>query len=851
MKAATKCRFILAILCALTAGIYLAALTSEFHVTKINASNTGSIDIRAYGARVNGKAVGDGWAAGSNIVSDCVTTSGSTTLRCASSHFAPTDVGKTLIVYGALANGYSLQTTIAAYVSGTQVTMGATAGTTMSAAPITIAGAAQGVPWPFTTPVTCATACGVSAGQWVTFQNANNHIFNVLTQVVSVVDSTHFTITAPNGADPSQPLTSATMLTTSPRVVWGTDDSVAVQAAIDAAATTGGGAVFFPSGITLASGISMPCSAVGFSRWGYTCTHAYNNIELKGNGRNISILENSVISGTQSILNVGSMAWASFIYPGSDWIRGLKIHDLSFRNPLTFSTTNLMQPLVVGSTYNSEIYNSQVVSNSTEGFYLMGNFGMKVHDNTAGPCGLSCYNMTGENEEAYDNTMVVSAQCFEMGSTNSKFHDNFCDFRGRSGAANNGCFNIGSTNGGIWSNSVENNTCIGDGIGVGNVNGMACNTTVRGNVVFDGGISIGTGLDYNLLTNRSNLTTCPTGHGTSTIKDNILIGNLASFGISGGSTESLVMEHNQVVWSSSRCQAGANRGMLCAIDTDCPSSFCGFGNGSGAGGFSFGGIALWAPSTRYSRYSYVTPSVPNGYMYAQITSSTAVTSGTTEPAWCLSLGCTVKDGAVMWTNRGVAATITAHNNSLTAKTIVPNSNAYVQAVRNGAGRSYVQIDGLNVNFPWFMQTDGGAHDGDAAPDNEPPYPYRIPAGSRYDESNRWWSGATPPKSNYWRAGTAIHRVDPSTTLNGWIVTTPGWGASRWAANTAYGFGNLVQPTTANGYVYQAIKACTSGSTAPTWPTSVTVTDGTCTWKNVGAAAVFKNLGGVAHGAVAE
>jgi len=54
----------------------------------------------------------------------------------------------------------------------------------------------------------------------------------------------------------------------------------------------------------------------------------------------------------------------------------------------------------------------------------------------------------------------------------------------------------------------------------------------------------------------------------------------------------------------------------------------------------------------------------------------------------------------------------------------------------------------------------------------------------------------------------------------------------WAANTAYSVGDIVRPTTPNGYKYKCTVAGTSGATEPTWPTSpaATVTDGSVTWE---------------------
>lgn len=55
--------------------------------------------------------------------------------------------------------------------------------------------------------------------------------------------------------------------------------------------------------------------------------------------------------------------------------------------------------------------------------------------------------------------------------------------------------------------------------------------------------------------------------------------------------------------------------------------------------------------------------------------------------------------------------------------------------------------------------------------------------------------------------------------------------SPWVKETAYSLGNYVWPTTFNGYRYQCTTAGTSGSSEPTWPTTIgeTVADGTAIW----------------------
>lgn len=65
-----------------------------------------------------------------------------------------------------------------------------------------------------------------------------------------------------------------------------------------------------------------------------------------------------------------------------------------------------------------------------------------------------------------------------------------------------------------------------------------------------------------------------------------------------------------------------------------------------------------------------------------------------------------------------------------------------------------------------------------------------------------------------------------------IVLTPTDTLPNWIASTSYISGQKVQPIAGNGFVYVCTNTGTSGSSAPTWPTSPigqTVTDGSCVW----------------------
>jgi len=57
------------------------------------------------------------------------------------------------------------------------------------------------------------------------------------------------------------------------------------------------------------------------------------------------------------------------------------------------------------------------------------------------------------------------------------------------------------------------------------------------------------------------------------------------------------------------------------------------------------------------------------------------------------------------------------------------------------------------------------------------------------------------------------------------------GDTAWVASTAYALGDIVIPTTNNGFWYECTTAGTSGASEPTWPTTEgqTVTDGTAVW----------------------
>jgi hypothetical protein len=308
--------------------------------------------------------------------------------------------------------------------------------------------------------------------------------------------------------------------------------------------------------------------------------------------------------------------------------------------------------------------------------------------------------------------------------------------------------------------------------------------------------------------------------------------------------ESYIAEDNESVSKSTRCPAGQRQNQLCASDADCPGSYCSMKSVGTQLGGAYRQLVPWTPNSAAAQYLYVLPSLPNGSMYANV--GKAGTTGSREPSWCGAPGCTVTDGTITWVNRGPAKTVTLKNSKIIIEK-PPNTksaDAYsLLAYFAALPRSLARIEEFTVNVPYVWQISAFGEGNDMAA--EPPSPYQIPAGIKYGENDRWWSGNAPPNREYWKRGVRVWRADTKPPRPYWEVASPGWAARDWKASQSCPFGFYVVPPSANGHFYRATNAAPgkTGVSEPIWPKSsgASMADGACTWTESGAAAIFEEI----------
>ncbi|MFB3915148.1 MAG: hypothetical protein ACE14M_00340 [Terriglobales bacterium] len=793
------------------------------------------VDVRAFGA------IGD-----AKVATDCWMTSGSAVLTCASNHFTAQDVGKVIGVWGAGAASSAfvkpLASTIAAYTSATQVTLANTASTSNVQNLCTITSASWDTSGTMT--VTCAAGHGFAVNQEVVFSGTgddavDNHVFKIAT----TDGGAGFTASGNGSPDAPHTISTGTVSGRSRRVVWGTDNTSAIQTAVNSKAMTSnddqtGAVVYFPPGHYLTKGIQAACAYIGENG----CTSHYNNFWFMGTGRDTSKLENWDPETTvHGIFSLGGSA------TDAHRLHAVKISGLSIlqvQNPSSNSTKTID---TVRTEY-TDIFDNYISGQSYECYYDPGGIRAwknRVHDNYFKDCGwggpaygnvLAAINGNGSHFHAYNNYVEKAGQCFESGSRNALIEGNFCTNDAQFGWG----INIGNTGAGTWDVVVRNNTfrntsgySVSNGIGTMNRIHITHNTFINAGRILlgDGAASNSWGSEVDSVV-----------HGTSEFSYNTMwYPSTAPMAEYWGATVQAAYERWEVRNNTFEFAGQPDNGKPNFI------SLAGL-------------VHVWRPSVTYSLNALIQPVRPaQGNSFYKVT--TAGTSGATEPVWCTTTACTVTDGTVTWTYQGKMPIHSVANNRIVGvgKTggtnIAPGeiSLLYVRphefvmegnSVSYPGAAIYLWGDPLGYTRPYLDHSTSVGH---------MPLPMNTPVGdsSRYPWDSlqasygHTWQD-TAPVMGYYRVGQKIWKYKPADGSSPyWLVTREGFGAQPWQANFSspgYAYGYWVRPITDNGHFYIQIASatCTSGGSEPSWPTATgaTVTDNNCTWQEAGTAAAF-------------
>ncbi len=618
-------------------------------------------------------------------------------------------------------------------------------------------------------------------------------------------------------------------VTNSERTVWGTNNTAAIQAAVDAAGDAGGGLVEFPSGHYLTEGVKLPCSTVGNTAYG-NCPRAHNNITLKGNTALNTIVENwNPDTLWDGVVDLGKIAEIPGL-GGYNWpngrLRNIEIAGLTLRQ-VKYATRANIKIITSYATEDVSIHDNYLYSNSYEGIYMGGGFKSwrwRVFNNVAYEVGkggpgyqntLSAYNLNGSYVEAFGNKASNCGQCFESGSRHAFFYQNLCENSTHS-------FLIGSTGSGVWDVTISDNVLKNNyyALVAGNGNGTFHDLRFTGNTMIDTpDVNITYGANVNTVVEVETDTII---HGQSVVSGNRFIltnpalANRSVFRFFVNPTfaygaDSLLVTDNTVSYSFLPTNAVLNVG--------------------GQGG------QKWEPGKAFSVNQPATSSLWSGYWYK---AQNAGTTGATEPIWPQGQGQTVTDGTIVWLCMGARPQIVVNNLSVTVPTNIPDSGSlygtWPGAVRIDYGSpGLLKTNNIQINnIRWRRQAVGGFHED------------IVPIDAPFSDTRRYTSYADDvPVTDYWQFGTYLQkRAIAADGTYGWFCIRDGYRAPTYSATASYStFGTLVLPTTDTGKVYQLIAGSCTATPEPVWPTAsgATVTNGGCTWKVAGVAAKFTVL----------
>jgi hypothetical protein len=377
-------------------------------------------------------------------------------------------------------------------------------------------------------------------------------------------------------------------VTNAPRVVWGTDDTEALQRALDSVAASfinngPGGVLDVPAGHYLVRELALPCARLGEFAQG-VCNTTYNRIWIRGAGRDRTTLENwDVETPAPGVITLGHRAEIPSATPSNTRLSTIAISDLSVRQvPHTTRTSNAI------SSYATEdvwIINTAGSAPSYE-CYVMGggakSVRWRVHYNVLSGCGhggpdypgsTSALNMNGADWTASHNTVTDSLQAVEMGSVRGMLTDNVFVAPRRDAIG----VNIGSTGSGIWQNTIARNRILGfiSAIEISNSIGTVNRTTIVDNTIVNGVISVNSGQDKNSVVEGD---VDDVVHGTSIVRGNTLrydinLGNqpikvgTGAYGPQAG-LENVEVVGNTITYTAMHLEGGTRAGQVCTADAD-------------------------------------------------------------------------------------------------------------------------------------------------------------------------------------------------------------------------------------------------------------------------------------------
>jgi hypothetical protein len=499
----------------------------------------------------------------------------------------------------------------------------------------------------------------------------------------------------------------------SSRVVWGTDDTAALQRAVDSLAARfinngPGGVLSLPAGHYLVRELSLPCARVGNFLQG-NCGATYNRIWIRGAGRDRTVLENWDVETTApGVITLGRRSDV----PGADAsnvrLTTIAISDLEVRQ--VAHATRAANTIWSSATEDVWIVNTRGAGHSYECYVMAGGIKSvrwRVHYNQMGPCGhggpaygssTSALNLNGSDWVASHNLVTQSLQAVEMGSRRGVLVDNVLVAPGRDSIG----VNIGSTGSGIWDNTVARNRILGfiSAVGATNSIGTVSRTSIVDNEILNGVISIFNGLEANSVVDAA---TDPVAHGTSVIRGNTITFDIdinntpikigtADFARRGG-LEHVIVTGNTVRYTRMHIDAGPSEGRACVSGVKVEGGTCRL-----SGGF----LALldygqaWRAGTAYRVGDHVTPTVPNGRYYV---SARAGTTGATAPRFPVADGETVEDGTVLWRSAGQRPRVVATDNVLRGPAGAVSSGFDI-ALYGTTPREALELGRLDVNFEW-------------------------------------------------------------------------------------------------------------------------------------------------------